>query len=74
MHGFLHLGIVQHVTGPWLEVPQKVLTLNMNSGEAGVAFFFVLSGFLITYLMLQELRKTGDFSVPQFYMRRSLRI
>ncbi len=43
-------------------------------GRLGVRFFFVLSGFLITLLMLREREKTGRFSLGQFWIRRSLRI
>ncbi|MBS1637256.1 MAG: acyltransferase [Bacteroidetes bacterium] len=43
-------------------------------GSLGVYFFFVLSGFLITYLLLQEQSKTKTVSVRKFYMRRILRI
>jgi peptidoglycan/LPS O-acetylase OafA/YrhL len=43
-------------------------------GSEGVNMFFVLSGFLITYLLLSEQRRFGDISVPQFYLRRVLRI
>lgn len=42
--------------------------------EGPVTTFFVISGFLITYLMLHELDKTGDVSIPKFYIRRILRI
>ena len=42
--------------------------------HAGVLLFFVLSGFLITHLLLQESARTGAFSVPQFYLRRVWRI
>ncbi|MBK8094069.1 MAG: acyltransferase [Verrucomicrobiaceae bacterium] len=35
--------------------------------------FFVLSGFLITYLLLEEETKTGTISVRHFYVRRILR-
>lgn len=44
------------------------------NGALGVSFFFVLSGFLITYLILQEKEKTGTIHVLFFYMRRTLRI
>lgn len=40
----------------------------------GVTLFFVISGFLITYLLLNEQRVSGTVSIPKFYMRRILRI
>ncbi|MES2678988.1 MAG: acyltransferase, partial [Bacteroidota bacterium] len=43
-------------------------------GGFGVYFFFVLSGFLITYLLLVEKQKEGTIRIKQFYMRRILRI
>ncbi len=43
-------------------------------GEQGVVLFFVLSGFLITYLMLEEEKTTGTIKVKNFYLRRVLRI
>jgi peptidoglycan/LPS O-acetylase OafA/YrhL len=42
-------------------------------GAFGVSMFFVLSGFLITYLLQGEKDK-GDINVRKFYMRRILRI
>src|ERR1700741_1236659 len=43
-------------------------------GKFGVVLFFVLSGFLITYLLLTEENTFKKISVRQFYMRRILRI
>ena len=43
-------------------------------GNFGVNIFFVLSGFLITWLLCCEERKTGRISVTSFYQRRALRI
>lgn len=43
-------------------------------GAEAVQCFFVLSGFLITYLLLQEKDRTGQISVRQFYWKRVLRI
>jgi len=43
-------------------------------GYIGVIFFFVLSGFLITYLLLEEKRVSKTVEVKKFYMRRILRI
>ncbi len=40
----------------------------------GVSVFFVLSGFLITYIILTEIETTGSFSLKDFYIRRTLRI
>lgn len=40
----------------------------------GVAGFFVLSGFLITWLLLREFEKNQTISFKNFYMRRALRI
>ena len=40
----------------------------------GVTMFFVISGFLITYLLLNEQEKNHNISIPKFYMRRILRI
>ena len=45
-----------------------------RNGSLAVSFFFVLSGFLITYLLLSELKRTNDISLRKFYMRRVLRI
>lgn len=43
-------------------------------GGLGVTLFFVLSGFLITYLLLSEEKSTGTISIKDFYIRRILRI
>ena len=40
----------------------------------GVDFFFVLSGFLISDLLIKEIEKTGSINVWNFYNRRMLRI
>ena len=40
----------------------------------GVTMFFVISGFLITYLLLNEQERSRTVSIPKFYMRRILRI
>lgn len=45
-----------------------------NNGQHAVSFFFVLSGFLITYLLLKERGKTDKISVKRFYIKRVFRI
>jgi peptidoglycan/LPS O-acetylase OafA/YrhL len=45
-----------------------------NGGTIGVGTFFVLSGFLITTLLLVELERTGGLRLGAFYARRSLRL
>lgn len=43
-------------------------------GAHGVMIFFVLSGFLITWLLIKENERDGDVSLTNFYKRRVLRI
>lgn len=45
-----------------------------NNGAFAVQFFFVLSGFLITYLLFTELESTNSISLPIFYLKRIRRI
>ncbi len=53
---------------------KSILKQFLANGTAGVYMFFVLSGFLITYLLLKEKEKTGTINVLFFYARRALRI
>ena len=46
----------------------------LSKGHLGVAFFFAISGLLITTLLLREQARTGTVSLPAFYLRRTLRI
>ncbi len=53
----------------------KLIKVRMFSdGELGVSFFFVLSGFLISYLLIKEKELTNRIDVKSFYIRRILRI
>ena len=44
------------------------------SSALGVVFFFVLSGFLITYLLLKEKESNKTVQIGKFYLRRAFRI
>jgi peptidoglycan/LPS O-acetylase OafA/YrhL len=46
----------------------------LDLANFGVTIFFTLSGFLITYLLLEEKEKTGTIALKKFYWRRILRI
>src|SRR5258708_38101870 len=51
--------------------------VNLGIGDythLGVVAFFVISGFLITRLMLSERAKNGSVSLKLFYPRRPLRL
>ena len=54
----------------WLK-PIKDL---LEDGQLGVTIFFVISGFLITTLMLNEQEQNNKFSIRSFYLRRIFRI
>ena len=45
-----------------------------QAGHNGVLLFFVISGYIITRLLLNEQQNTGKISIRGFYMRRILRI
>lgn len=72
--------VMHHVTGGlsrYKIIPPKLLSTvfeNAASGYSAVVIFFVISGFLITYLLLLENRETGSINIKKFYLRRILRI
>lgn len=45
-----------------------------KNGYLGVNFFFVLSGFLITFLLILEKKNNGQIDLKKFWIRRILRI
>ena len=57
------LVLIYHAQFPWF-----------GGGFIGVDVFFVVSGFLITGLIVRELQETGTVSLPAFYARRARRL
>ena len=57
-----------------LVVIAHVGTPGAEGGFIGVDVFFVISGYLITQLLLREVDRTGRISIAQFYVRRARRI
>ena len=75
---FAALAVIVHHTEHWkatLGLPNLWGTFFFNClGREGVRLFFVLSGFLITYLLLEEYKTNGKINLFKFYVRRALRI
>jgi peptidoglycan/LPS O-acetylase OafA/YrhL len=65
--------IFAHSRGAWLDSHTTFL-YPLRQGGMGVEIFFVISGFLITKLMLKEQDKTGGLSLKRFYAHRAFRI
>lgn len=67
-----HIELTKH----WFGQPNIYTTSFVGGvfGQLGIILFFVLSGFLITYLLLFEQQETGRISIKNFYIRRILRI
>lgn len=66
---FFHIGHVVFEGGPMVGS-----YLGLPQGYLGVDIFFVLSGFLITTLLLEEWERNSDITLRGFYLRRALRL
>jgi peptidoglycan/LPS O-acetylase OafA/YrhL len=89
-HVELSKKLLGHGEGLWMDSSERLVTNAWDAiwsgairwqtpfvsaaGPHGVVFFFVLSGFLITYLLLEEKKVTGTIAIKKFYIRRILRI
>lgn len=71
------LVVISHAEGMKLKRGLEQIAPSLSfthNGYLAVAFFFVLSGFLITFLLLKEKKKTHTVDVKNFYLKRVLRI
>jgi peptidoglycan/LPS O-acetylase OafA/YrhL len=76
LDGLRAVAVLMVIFGHWksmLPFKGQPWTLFLNP-TLGVVIFFVLSGFLITRLLLNEISRTGRVSLASFYWRRAIRI
>ncbi|MGI4021100.1 MAG: acyltransferase family protein [Janthinobacterium lividum] len=76
LDGFRALSILM-VVGSHVLIGQNVhsaLLYSIFNGALGVGIFFIISGFIITTLLMKELIYTKDINLKNFYIRRFLRI
>lgn len=70
------LVLVSHL-GWLLSIPYEGFNkrlIQLISGTTGVNIFFAISGFLITSILLKELKKTGSINFKNFFARRFIRL
>jgi peptidoglycan/LPS O-acetylase OafA/YrhL len=60
--------------GVFAVIMAHAVSANSLPGDFGPTAFFVLSGFLITRLLMRAHKKTGAVSIRRFYLGRTLRI
>jgi peptidoglycan/LPS O-acetylase OafA/YrhL len=77
LDGLRAISILCVIYGHLLFAPSftaRALVSLVNPAGLGVRLFFVISGFLITSILLKERAQTGTISLRRFYYRRLLRI
>lgn len=72
--GLRALSIIMVLMSHWGIFYAKGVFFIINNGAFGVNVFFVISGFLITTLLITEEINSGKISLRNFYIRRTLRI
>lgn len=72
--GLRALSIIMVLMSHWGYFHPKGIFFIINNGAFGVNVFFVISGFLITTLLITEENHSGKISLRNFYIRRTLRI
>ncbi len=71
----ISLVVAGHLAGQYRWRPTLAALVPLTAAHLGVTVFFVVSGFLITTLLLRERERTGGrISLLAFYRRRALRI
>ncbi|WP_027420647.1 acyltransferase family protein [Crocinitomix catalasitica] len=71
---FHHIELYKHRDGLISLYDTNLNYFISHLGKNGVYIFFVLSGFLITYLLLSEKSQKNKIDIRKFYFRRILRI
>lgn len=79
LDGIRAISILMVLLGHSAETIGPILTENsatsfFANASLGVKIFFVISGYLITKILINERDKTGSISLKNFYIRRALRI
>ncbi len=69
---YSHLSITPHFR--FTDNPIVLFLLSLIAGDNGVNVFFVISGFLITSLLINEEGRNGKLNLKAFYIRRIFRI
>jgi peptidoglycan/LPS O-acetylase OafA/YrhL len=77
LDGLRAISISLVVAGHWAELryrPSPAADVAGAFANLGVRIFFVISGYLITTLLLKEYEKTSTIGLREFYVRRAYRI
>lgn len=73
LDGLRAISILLVILGHWTAKHHQLTFLSVYA-NLGVRVFFVISGYLITTLLLNEQRASGRISLSDFYLRRAYRI
>ena len=73
LDGLRAISISLVIAGHWTAKHHQLTLLSVYA-NLGVRIFFVISGYLITTLLLTEQQKRNDISLSDFYVRRAYRI